>query len=124
PRRRLEHPGGELDDVRGDSGFDKPVIAARESSMKRWIVVLAGVCVAGFAAAQQPSAGAAQAAAPQAAHAPAHDPPLEIYEIDLDPSGQAFSFGKPKLDGDAYVFVAWPERQTVRLSRAKVKKIT
>ena len=49
---------------------------------------------------------------------------LEIYQIDLDPSGTAFALGKPVLDGGAYVFKAWPERTMVRLDQTKVKKIT
>jgi hypothetical protein len=47
-----------------------------------------------------------------------------IYQIDLDPSGTAFAFGKPVLEGDAYVFTVWPERTVVRLQKSKVKKIT
>jgi hypothetical protein len=49
---------------------------------------------------------------------------IEIYQIDLDPSGTAFAFGKPVLEGSAYVFTAWPERTTARLDKSKVKKIT
>ena len=49
---------------------------------------------------------------------------IEIYQIDLDPTGTAFAFGKPVLEGTAYVFTAWPERTTVRLEKSKVKKIT
>ena len=55
---------------------------------------------------------------------PAGDEKLEIYQIDLDPTGTAFALNKPVLDGDAYVFKNWPERQTVRLSQTKIKKIT
>jgi hypothetical protein len=47
-----------------------------------------------------------------------------IYQIDLDPSGTAFAFGKPVLEGNAYVFTAWPERTTARLDKSKVKKIS
>ena len=49
---------------------------------------------------------------------------LEIYQIDLDPSGTGFALGKPVLEGDVYVFKAWPDRAVVRLSQSKVKKIT
>jgi hypothetical protein len=49
---------------------------------------------------------------------------LEIYQIDLDPTGTAFALSKPVLEGDVYVFTVWPERTTVRLNKAKVKKIT
>ena len=49
---------------------------------------------------------------------------LAIYQIDLDPSGTAFALGKPVLEGDAYVFKAWPDRAVVHLKQSKVKKIT
>ena len=50
--------------------------------------------------------------------------PLEIYQIDLDPSGTAFALSKPKLEGDVYVFTVWPEKTVVRLPKAKVKQMT
>ena len=49
---------------------------------------------------------------------------LEIWQIDLDPSGTGFALGKPVLEGDVYVFKVWPERETARLPKSKVKKIT
>ena len=49
---------------------------------------------------------------------------LEIYQIELDPTGTAFALTKPELQGDVYVFLAWPDRASVRLPRARVKKIT
>ncbi len=49
---------------------------------------------------------------------------LQIYQIDLDPSGTAFAFGKPVLEGDAYVFTAWPDKAVVHLAKSKVKKIS
>ncbi len=55
---------------------------------------------------------------------PAAESMLEIYQIDLDPSGTAFALGKPVLEGGAYVFKAWPDRAVVHLPQAKVKKIT
>jgi hypothetical protein len=48
---------------------------------------------------------------------------LEIYEIDLVPSGSAFAMNKPVLEGDAYVFRVWPERDVVRLPKARVRGI-
>jgi hypothetical protein len=48
---------------------------------------------------------------------------LEIYEIDLVPSGSAFAMNKPVLDGDVYVFKVWPERDVVRLPKARVRQI-
>jgi hypothetical protein len=56
--------------------------------------------------------------------APAAEGPLEIYRIDLEPSGTGFSIGQPVLEGDQYVLKALPERQLVRVSKSKVKKIT
>lgn len=63
--------------------------------------------------------GSPQSAAPQATPVP-----LEIYQIDLDPSGTAFALSKPKLEGDVYVFTVWPEKTVVRLPKAKVKQMT
>jgi len=50
-------------------------------------------------------------------------PPLEIYQIDLIPSGTGFALTKPVLQGDVYVFQAWPDRQIVRLPKSKVKNM-
>jgi hypothetical protein len=63
-----------------------------------------------------------QPAKPQ--QTPAQEPLLEIYQIDLVPSGSAFALNKPVLQGDVYVFQSWPEKTTARLPRAKVGKIT
>ena len=49
---------------------------------------------------------------------------IEIYQIDLDPTGSAFALGKPKLEGGVYVYLAWPEKDVVRLPQVRVKKIT
>jgi hypothetical protein len=49
---------------------------------------------------------------------------LKIYQIDLIPSGSAFAMSEPILQGDAYVFTVWPERETVHLKKDKVRKIT
>ena len=65
-----------------------------------------------------------QRAQPAAAQTQGQPELLEIYQIDLDPSGAAFALGKPKLEGDVYVFTVWPEKKVVRLPQAKVKKIT
>ena len=64
-------------------------------------------------------------AAPGGTQAPAKsEGSLAIYQIDLDPSGTAFALGKPVLEGDVYVFKAWPDRAVARLAQTKVKKIT
>jgi hypothetical protein len=49
---------------------------------------------------------------------------LEIYQIDLVPTGTAFALTKPVLEGDAWVFKNWPERQMVRLDKTKVRQIS
>jgi hypothetical protein len=49
---------------------------------------------------------------------------LEIYQIDLLPSGSGFALNKPVLEGDVYVFKVWPEKTTIRLKKDKVRKIT
>jgi hypothetical protein len=68
---------------------------------------------------QQPQS--AQPAAPQAQGQSAL---LEIYQIDLEPTGATFALGEPKLEGSVYVYSAWPERAIVRLPLARVRKIT
>ncbi len=50
--------------------------------------------------------------------------PLEIYRIDLVPSGTAYAMNKPVLQGDVYVFQSWPEKATTRLLKVRVGKIT
>jgi hypothetical protein len=57
----------------------------------------------------------------QAPQSPA--PPREIYQIDLVPSGTGFSLTKPVMEGDVWVFKAWPDGVTVRLPKSKVKKM-
>ena len=59
-------------------------------------------------------------------HAPAPTPagPLELYQVDLVPTGTGFAVTKPVLEGDVWVFQVWPDRSTVRLAQSKVKKIT
>src|SRR5262249_17402930 len=51
-------------------------------------------------------------------------PGVEIYQVDLIPTGMGFAVGKPVLEGDVYVFKALPEKQVVRVSKDKVKNIT
>ncbi len=61
-----------------------------------------------------------------ARQAPAPTPagPLELYQVDLVPTGTGFAVTKPVLQGDVWVFQVWPDRATVRLPQSKVKKIT
>ena len=47
-----------------------------------------------------------------------------FYQIDLVPSGSMISFNEPTLQGDKYVFRAWPEGASTSLKQARVGKIT
>jgi hypothetical protein len=49
--------------------------------------------------------------------------PLDIWQIDLNPSGTGFALTTPVLQGDVYVFKVWPDRATIRLPKARVKKM-
>ena len=75
-------------------------------------VVLGMLILAAVAHAQQPAAAATPAA------------PLELYQVDLVPTGTGFAVTKPVLQGDVWVFQVWPDRSTVRLDKSKVKTIT
>jgi len=86
------------------------------------LVLIAGL-PAGQSQGQQPQtrpAAQPAAAAPAAAHAQT----LEIDRIDLEPTGAAFSLGKPTLEGDFYVFISLPEKTTTRIRKTAVRKIT
>src|SRR5262245_31729843 len=69
-------------------------------------------------------AAAAVAHAQQPAPAPTPAAPLELYQVDLVPTGTGFAVTKPVLQGDVWVFQVWPDRSTVRLAQSKVKQIT
>lgn len=92
--------------------------------MRTGTCILTALVLAASLDAQQPASPAPRATPLVGSQAPAPEPPLEIWQFDLDPSGQGFSLGKPVLEGDVYVFTAWPDRQVVRLPRNKVKKVT
>src|SRR5262245_40096260 len=64
-------------------------------------------------AAKKPAVGTAAAA----------EEPLDIWQIDLNPSGTGFALTTPVLQGDVYVFKVWPDRATVRLNKSRVKKM-
>jgi hypothetical protein len=49
--------------------------------------------------------------------------PLDIWQIDLVPTGTGFALTTPVLQGDVYVFKVWPDRETVRLPKSRVKKM-
>ena len=67
-----------------------------------------------------------QQSASPGASAPAPTPvgPLELYQVDLVPTGTGFAVTKPVLQGDVWVFKVWPDSSTVRLDKSKVKTIT
>jgi len=67
-----------------------------------------------------PSAAAARSQ--KAPEAPTR--PIEIWQVDLVPTGTGFAVTEPRLEGDTYVFKAWPDQSPVRVSRSKIKKIT
>jgi hypothetical protein len=71
---------------------------------------------------------AGQAPLPPPAGTPAAVPhPLEgqddVWQIDLVPTGTGFAVTKPVLEGDVYVFRVWPDREVIRLPKARVKKM-
>jgi len=96
--------------------------------MKRSSVfVLVSLVLAASAQSQQPQSQQPPAQQPQAKQPAGTQPqaqePLEIYQIDLVPSGTGFALTKPVLEGDVYVFKVWPDRATVRLPKSKVKNM-
>src|SRR5689334_1813792 len=86
--------------------------------MKIGTLILAAVAAAAQVRAQQPAAAAAPASSP------APKGPVEIWQVDLVPTGSGFAVTKPVLEGDNWVFQVWPERDTVRIPKSKIKKIT
>jgi hypothetical protein len=60
----------------------------------------------------------------QGASIPSPKPEVVLHQIDLEPTGTMFSYDKPVLEGDTYVFHALPEKTIERLPKARVKKIT
>lgn len=87
----------------------------------------AALILATGAQGQQPQSQPSQAPPAQAKPAVGmqsqSEEPLDIYQIDLIPTGTGFALTKPVLEGDVYVFKVWPDRATVRLPRSKVKKM-
>ncbi len=65
--------------------------------------------------------GGPSTAAPAAEGAPRV--PQVIYQLDLIPTGHALVVGKPRTIGDAYFVVTWPDRQTVKVPKSKVKNV-
>jgi hypothetical protein len=84
----------------------------------------AGIAVALMLLAVSLCAQQAAAQQPPASKAPAQQPSLEIYQIDLVPSGTGFALAKPILEGDMYVLTVFPDRATVRVPKDRIKAIT
>ena len=82
-------------------------------------IVLGALVLAAGAQARQTTAARTPAAKPAEAAGP-----LELYQVDLVPTGTGFAVTKPVLQGDVWVFQVWPDRSTIRLAQSKVKKIT
>jgi len=55
--------------------------------------------------------------------APAQEPRIIVYKIELVPIGFMFAMNEPVLDGDYYVFRSLPERTEMKLPKVKVKSV-
>lgn len=89
-------------------------------------IVVALMLLAAALRGQQPAAQQSQSQPSKAAAQPAkaQEPSLEIYQIDLVPTGTGFALAKPILDGDVYVLTVFPDRATVRVPKDRIKAIT
>jgi hypothetical protein len=93
----------------------------RQTSRVTGLLVLAASALPLLVLAQQPK----PRSTPMVGMQPTAKPEmLEIYQIDLVPSGSAFALNKPVLENNSYVFKVWPERDIVHLRKEKVRKIT
>ena len=88
------------------------------------MLVLAAFLPARHSRGQQPNSPAGMKPAAAAPAAPPAAPAIEVYQIDVDPTGRAFSVGKPRLEGKNYVYTQLPEKNVVRIPQAMVKKIS
>ena len=88
------------------------------------VLVFAALLLAAGAKGQQPQTGQPKATPEVGMRTQLPEDPLEIYQIDLNPSGTGFALTRPVLEGDVYVFKVWPDRSIVRLPRSKVKTMT
>jgi hypothetical protein len=73
-----------------------------------------------FASALQ---GQQPAAPPAAAAAPAAEPRIIVYKIELVPTGFMFAMNEPVLEGDTWIFRSLPERTEMKLPKVKVKSV-
>ncbi len=68
-----------------------------------------------------PSSSALQGQRPAA---PAAEPRIIVYEVELVPTGFMFAMNEPVLAGDDYVFRSLPERAEVKLPKVKVESVS
>ncbi|HEX7253569.1 MAG TPA: hypothetical protein VF376_11860 [Thermoanaerobaculia bacterium] len=75
--------------------------------------------------AQQPAPVQQPAAVPPGQAQPASAQHfLDIDQVELNPSGYGFALSEPVLQGDFYVFKVWPEGDTIRVPKARIKAVT
>ena len=86
------------------------------------ILVFVSLVLSTVAQGQQPQSQQPKAK-PEVGMQTQAEEPLEIWQIDLNPSGTGFALTRPVLEGDVYVFKVWPDRATVRLPRSRIKKM-
>src|SRR5262245_37784738 len=93
--------------------------------MKRHAGIAVLMLLAAVLHGQQTSATQSQTSKPSKPPAqPAQQPSLDIYQIDLVPSGTGFALAKPVLEGDVYVLTVFPDRAVVRVPKDRIKAIT
>jgi hypothetical protein len=74
---------------------------------------------------------AGQSAAPPSKPMPSTTPAVaarleaqdDVWQVDLVPTGTGFAVTKPVLEGNVYVFRVWPDRDLIRLPKARVKNM-
>lgn len=92
--------------------------------MRDRVAFLACLLVLATGAPAEEPAAAPRAQPALTQQAPPPTPPINIHQIDLNPTGTAFSIDKPRLEGDQWVFTILPEKTVTRVKKDRVKKIT
>jgi hypothetical protein len=93
--------------------------------MKKHAGIAILMLIAAVLQGQQPAAQSQTSKAPKSQAQPApQEPSLEIYQVDLVPTGTGFALSKPVLEGDVYVLTVFPDRATVRVPKDRIKAIT
>jgi hypothetical protein len=82
-----------------------------------------GAFVAVFVSLASALQGQQPVAPPSGGAAPAAEPRIIVYRIELAPTGFMFAMNEPVLDGGNWVFRSLPERTEMRLPQAKVKSV-